>query len=500
MSSAALNSWIKSNLQVIPAIPHYANLAKKAVRQANFEKTPLSQIISSDPGLSSQLFNLINSKRKATKRDYLESVQSALSLMGDAGIIHFIDNMTTLDDVRTSFDCVDDYLQLVARAQHAAKHAKLWAEKRQSQGIKEIGIASKLFDIAEYSLCLFDHELYVSYRLKNLSDYNPEKNCSDIWGFSLNQLALALCDHLHLPELVKEAHNLTEIAGIRTQGIKIASELVHQADLSWYHNKTNDCLIKAADLCQISLDIITTWAHITSVKAAQELPYKVKFHSAANLIQHRASFKPVVLNTKEQPKPVIKTIEKPVKEKIAELPKAPPNLKVNPLLSELKAKAQHKQTSQAAQLNALLTGCHKHLNMGRNALFLINQDRSIINTRLHSGLADDSPLLKFTTKRENSGLIKILLEKPQAIWINPDNFRKYDQMLPGLFKSCTLSDDFFMMSLFSGEKPLGIVFCDKYGQAESLDKTAFTLFKQAVGLTSKAMLLIAQRNRAANKK
>jgi len=488
MPSASLQSWIKNQLQDIPVIPVYAQQARLEIDKPDFDKLTLSQIIASDPGLSIQLFNLVNAKRKGTKRVYIESIQSALSLMGDAGIINFIKDITTLDDIRSSFECENDYLQLVARSQQAAKHAKCWGEKRQSQGIKEIGIATRLYDIAHFALCISDHENFKTFKQQNLTDYNPDASCQNILGFSLNELSIALCDHFHLPELVLEAHNRDEVAGIRSQGIKIACGLVHQADISWYHEKTIDYLIKAADLCQLPLEKVNSLAHICCVESARELDFKVNFHSAANLVQHDAP---------PRPKQLIKTI----KPKAA--PKAEPKLDNKPkpaipdtqeqFLQSLKTIAQDKKTSQAVQLNALLEGCHRHLKTPRNVLILLNKDRSKMSTRLHKGLADDSALLKFSVAHAQSGLFKILLEKPQAIWINPKNFLKYDKMLPGIFKSCCLNDDFFMMSLYSGKKPVGIVFCDNYGKNIALNKTQFDLFKQAVVLTGKAMQLISQR-------
>lgn len=495
MSSATLQSWLKQNIQAIPAIPLYAQQARKAVEKKHFDKLPLSQIIASDPGLSSQLFNLVNAKRKGTKREYIESILSALSLMGDAGIVNFVNKTTTIDDVRTSFDCENNYYQLVARSQQAAEHAKQWGEIRNSQGIKEIGIATRLYDIAEFSLCLFDFDNYKTYKQLNFKQHNQDEHCLKLFGFTLNDLSIALCDHFHLPDLVLEAHNNNEIAGIRSQGIQISSKLMHQADNGWFHKEALHYVQKAADLCQINIDKMTTMVHITSVKTAQELEFNTPFHSASNLVLHEMPPRPVstTLKAKEQIKQAPKKPETSKPKPVSLEPRKPTPKVAHPLLNELKSIAQNKKTSQALLLTSLLKGCNEHLKTKRNALFLLSPDRSKLGTRLHSGLSEKSPLLKFTVTKQQAGLLKILLEKPQAIWVNAENYKKYEKMLPGIFKSCTLSDDFFMMSLFSGKKPVGIVYCDNYGEKQPLDNEKFISFKQAVGLSSKAMLLISQR-------
>ncbi|MBL7003205.1 MAG: choice-of-anchor L domain-containing protein, partial [Gammaproteobacteria bacterium] len=287
MPSSTPQQWIKAHFKPLPAIPGYLEQALNIIEKEDLDKSNLSQIIELDPGMSSQLFNLINGKRKDSNRENLESIQSALSLMGEESIKDFIKSINSLGEINNT-DCKQDYLQLVVRAHHAAKHSKLWAENRHSLGVKEIGIATKLHDIAEYSLCLFDYDHYKNYKINNLTQLQSYKHSKSIWGFDLHQLALELSHKLNLPDLITEAHTTNEIAGIRTLGIKLACNLVHQADIGWYQQEMDDCLIKAADHCQISYDKMCTLAHITSIDAAHENELAVNFHSASRLVQYHS--------------------------------------------------------------------------------------------------------------------------------------------------------------------------------------------------------------------
>ena len=103
--------------------------------------------------------------------------------------------------------------------------------------------------------------------------------------------------------------------------------------------------------------------------------------------------------------------------------------------------------------------------------------------------------MNISLQTKQAGLFKKLLEKPQAVWINPQNYKKYEKALPGLFKSCSLNDDFFLMSLFSGDKPIGVIYSDNQN-AQPLTQEQFKHFKQAISLTAKAMALLTKRKKS----
>lgn len=499
MANDKAHSWIEHNVKPIPSLPFYLAKAKELISNPGFDKTELSLIIASDPGLSIQLFDQANSKRKGTSRDYIESAQSALSLMGDSAVEHYINQSTSLDQLDLSTHCIDDFSQMVARSHQAAKHAKIWAEKRKSQGVKEISIATRLYDIAEYSLCLFEHSTYKKYYQKNLIEYSPDQYCNELLGFSLHDLSIQLCDHFHLPQLVVEAHTTDEVAGIRTQGIQLATKLVHLADGSWFSDAMNECIEKISDHCQISVDKAATQVHLSCIESVRELDFEVNFHNAINLVQYPSSERETKHQPIRQPEPTaVKTIQEPdQKSQLTEsITGANPLTKLFNLIKQI---AKNPQSSQGVLLNSLLKGLNESLQTTRSALFLISKDHSKLATRLHNGLEEGAPLLKFDINKQHSGLLKILIEKPQAIWINPKNIQKYDPLIPGLLKSCVLSNDYFMMSLFSGDKAIGIIFCDAQHSKNKLTKEQFNGFKKAIGLSAKAMQLMAQRTSKAKK-
>ena len=109
------------------------------------------------------------------------------------------------------------------------------------------------------------------------------------------------------------------------------------------------------------------------------------------------------------------------------------------------------------------------------------------------GVEEESPFRKYKIELAKAGLLKILLNKPQAIWINSVNFKKYQHMIPTSLLASIMTNNFMAMSLFIGVKPIGIIYADRAGCAQAIDDSAFVQFKSLISLTSKALTLLAKK-------
>ena len=109
------------------------------------------------------------------------------------------------------------------------------------------------------------------------------------------------------------------------------------------------------------------------------------------------------------------------------------------------------------------------------------------------GIQKDAAFKQYQIETSKAGLLKILLNKPQAIWINGISFKKYQKIIPPSLLASIMTTDFLAMSLFIGEKPVGIIYADRTDTIDKLDEKAFTEFKQLITLTSKALTVISKR-------
>ncbi len=101
----------------------------------------------------------------------------------------------------------------------------------------------------------------------------------------------------------------------------------------------------------------------------------------------------------------------------------------------------------------------KH-QLSRIVLMVLSKDGAVLLTRMSNGLDSQSTLLKLKIKVSQGGVINRLITNPQSLWVNSANFKKYKPLLPGNFRASCLSQNFFLMSLFIDEKPIGMIFYD----------------------------------------
>ena len=130
-------------------------------------------------------------------------------------------------------------------------------------------------------------------------------------------------------------------------------------------------------------------------------------------------------------------------------------------------------------------------------LLLISADKTKLGTRAGKGLDEHSPIRKLVIDISKANLLQSLLAKQQAIWIDPASYRKYEASLPARFKAAFLHEDFYLMSLFVGKRPIGLIFADRAQAVTRLDKAIYIRFKSAVMLTGKALTFLARRRQEA---
>ncbi|MCB1950265.1 hypothetical protein, partial [Nitrosomonas sp.] len=82
-------------------------------------------------------------------------------------------------------------------------------------------------------------------------------------------------------------------------------------------------------------------------------------------------------------------------------------------------------------------------------------------------------------------LFQRLLESPQAIHCKAGNRKAVLGLLPGNFRDVIQTDEFFVMTIRTSRKTLGIVYADRYGNDYGLDARDYEKFRQLCQLLAK---------------
>jgi len=113
-------------------------------------------------------------------------------------------------------------------------------------------------------------------------------------------------------------------------------------------------------------------------------------------------------------------------------------------------------TSQSSILSTCVQGLKKDIGMETVALLLVSRDKAHLQNRMTIGVDDSSPFKKFSIAIEQAGILKMLLGKPTAVWINTTTFEKYQKLIPDSFSKGIKTNNFCIMSLFVGVEPIAI--------------------------------------------
>lgn len=110
--------------------------------------------------------------------------------------------------------------------------------------------------------------------------------------------------------------------------------------------------------------------------------------------------------------------------------------------------------------------------------------RFVQSPEIHDRLRD------FTLPMDNVHLFARLMQKPQAVWLSEATRSNLQKLLPGTWLQRFGAGDFYAMSVFMNDRPVGL-FVGQRTASLALDETTFTQFKQVCLLVSRAL---AERN------
>ena len=474
--SSKLDAWLnRFGEQGLPMPQRHHKYCKKALLAEGQELSTIAWVAARDPALSLALLSHINKKRDLSKkcdlskRQEVTSIKSAIGLLGVQGLARVLESIPVLEDQTQDLAAIKSYMQLYLRVHHGAMQASELSDIRNDFSPSEVFLAAQTQCIAQLAICFFDHDHYLSVREMVFSKHLPYVVAEmNVLGFDCHDLSHALAEKLKLPELVFKALKIADFSIARPQAIMLGAELARLAENGWYHADMEVCLEVIADFLGMSFAATAGSIHQISLQAAQQAPLVKGQHSASLLVCH---LPPVadgdVGGTQASPAAVNPELLRDVVKDIRE------SLEHGIALHEL--------------IHDILYAMHKGLGLERVIFFMLSQDDKVIKARLMLGVSLNSPFAHFELNMKDAGLFKILLTKQQSLWLQHENRGKYDSKIPVAMKSFIQMDDFFTMSVFAGEKPIGLFYADCPTQTDNLNKASYQKFKALCVLASRGL-------------
>jgi HD-like signal output (HDOD) protein len=476
MAIQKAQQWIRNHSPIIPAL-EITYLEISEILEQEHQAHNLVKLSIRDPGLSLALLIKVNKGRSASStREPVESPQSAISLLGDQATRNVFHDTPVAEKILKTPQQVDAFHQIINRSFHNEIQAECWGKLTGYKHVEPLKLAGLLGYIGELLCCCYDFKRYQKYQASEHSAENQES----IFGFQFDELSLAVATKYNLPSLILRSIPLENDSGQRSQLIKYLNLICRFSEINWYSEQMLQIQQEFAEYLKQPLDRVISQIHQNAISAARNSLLPQSWQVACGLILLPDIAKPEVAPVKE-PEPVA-LIE-------------PTQNNYQKVLERIKQLIKQPQTTQSALLNACLHGLHHDLGLTKVNLLLVSKDRQKIHSRLNIGLEPTSPLRHYSIEVKSAGLLKILLNKPQAIWINNSSFSKYQKLIPQSFLASIMTNNFFAMSLFINEKAIGIIYADHTGSSGELNDRLFQYFKQTITLCSKALSLLAKKHK-----
>ena len=162
----------------------------------------------------------------------------------------------------------------------------------------------------------------------------------------------------------------------------------------------------------------------------------------------------------------------------------------NPLFEELTQIMAHRPEEFAdfhELMNAATQGIAYGIDLKRSFVALISKDGSRLKTYYTVGCSDYENVKNFESQIFTDTIFRKLCERPASIWIKPTSERKIQQLVPVNFKRAIDVNEFFLMSVFVGKKPVAIFYADNLDK-KALNEKDYQQFKFLCGAVSSALI------------
>ncbi len=484
-----LEQWVECLSKLyLPLLKHSHQALKEMGAYEDVSMAKLSNIALTDPGLSLALLRAACSMPRSRLQDEIHTVDAAAMKLGAGNITKAIEAIPFLED------SIDDasktlYMQIIARDYHAAYQAYGFARERVDMAPEELFTAAMLHGIG--TLMLLIHGNGVLAKCSTLNDLDSQK---ETLGFSLTQLSHALAQRWKLSSFIVqslEKYDENERLNPRLYEVQLASQVAISAEKGWQTEEMETLIEKIATHLRCDIEAAILGVRDNAIHSADETVFYGVTPAAASL--------------PDLDEDILKTFSPPASDaddkEISTAPqkqrKAPPAASLavidepfSPLNHAIfdkvvqDIKAQLADEFNLAEFMSLIKrGFQDGLKLNRAFFAMLEPDKKNLICRFI--FSNETGLRNLRIPVNNHNLFQRLLDKPQAIRCRQENQHKVIPLIPQAFYKFININQFFVMTIRTKGKALGVVYVDRYGNDYGLDQTDYETLCQLCQLLSK---------------
>lgn len=272
-----IESWVSflGNTEM-PILRQTARRLEEA--QANIDRVTgrdIASIVLQDPLMTIRVLAYIQPIHGKHLRSDITTIANAVMMLGVEPFFTKFSLPATIETVlKGEPQALLGVLQVIRRAQRAARYASEWAYYRHDTNIEEVAIAALLRDLAEILLWCFAPRLAIDIR-DRLADDKQLRSATaqeQVLGFRLFDLQLALCNSWHLPELLNTLMDDANAHLPRVQNVSLAVNLARHSANGWGDAALPDDLVAIEKLLHINRQTLLNRLDMPQDEQSRYLP------------------------------------------------------------------------------------------------------------------------------------------------------------------------------------------------------------------------------------
>ncbi|MBB5019107.1 HD-like signal output (HDOD) protein [Chitinivorax tropicus] len=237
----------------------------------NITGRDIARVLLHDPMMTLQVIRYLQDHRRKSQVTDVTTVEHAIMMFGTRAFFEAFTELTSIEShLADEPAALAGVMRVLSRAFHAALYVHEWAVLRHDTDVEELTSAALLHDIAEILLWITAPKLAleIHFRLRGNPLLRSAVAQTDVLGFPLLQLQLALAKAWHLPPLLMELMDDRHASHPRVRTVVLAVDLARHSANGWYDAALPDDFIGIADLLHINLDEARQIVLRTTLQAA----------------------------------------------------------------------------------------------------------------------------------------------------------------------------------------------------------------------------------------
>ena len=485
-SRSKIDKWVdKLSKESLPLFAHTARKIASISANNDASISEMSHSILSDSSMTARVLKMANSVQYNPTMQPINTVSRAIVVLGFDCVKNIALSISLIDTILSGIRH-ERAIEEMIRAYHAAIQAKHLAAMQGVENQEEIFIAALLHRIGHLTFWCFSYgqaeTLDFEYSMTKDRD-TAERN---VLGFSLSELTEELANKWHLSDLLEESLAIESQQASGQKGVKGNKAASNGAEAVLRKPSRNSMVVSYG--YKIAASSEHGWSSPQSTEALQDL--------STHLKRQTQDLKQLAFRAAEESVQALQTLGIPNPEKL--IPRnglgsqsaidSNPGGKAHqaienaisiqlPMLREISS-----MVFQGAEinivLNMVLEGVFRGLLMDRTIFAILDPKSKTLKAKFVLGAHREIILerFNFSVQDQQENMVTNLLKSGQPTFLNQHLRYKQSHLMTDEIKRSIGDNDAFLMPIYIGKVPKGIIYADRCNTREPMSDEQFQVF------------------------